>query len=121
MRGGPGPLCAIVMPTSVADIAPARAWRERLRRARPGDHNVTVMPDTPQRHTAPGIPDVADPLLLFREWMAEAGQSEPNDPNSMSLATATPDGRPSVRMVLLKGADERGFVFYTNRQSRKGG
>jgi len=61
-----------------------------------------------------------DPLVTFRAWMAEAEASEPNDPNGMSLATATPDGLPSVRMVLLKGFDESGFVFYTNRESRKG-
>ena len=52
--------------------------------------------------------------------MEEATALEPNDPNAFSLATATPDGRPSVRIVLLKGVDERGFVFYTNGQSRKG-
>ncbi|MBV9736337.1 MAG: pyridoxamine 5'-phosphate oxidase [Acidisphaera sp.] len=61
-----------------------------------------------------------DPLRLFDEWMAEAVQSEPNDPTAMALATATSDGVPSARMVLLKGTDARGFVFYTNRQSRKG-
>jgi pyridoxamine 5'-phosphate oxidase len=77
------------------------------------------MPDTSS--TAHAIPDIADPLALFHAWMAEAEQSEPNDPNAMVLATATPDGRPSARMVLLKGADERGFVFYTNHESRKGG
>ncbi|MBV8912339.1 MAG: pyridoxamine 5'-phosphate oxidase [Acetobacteraceae bacterium] len=63
---------------------------------------------------------MADPLWLFKSWMEEAESAEPNDPNAMSLATATPDGRPSVRTVLLKGADERGFVFYTNHESRKG-
>lgn len=62
-----------------------------------------------------------DPFVLFQEWMQEAEKHEPNDPNAMALATATPDGRPSVRMVLLKGWDERGFVFYTNLESRKGG
>lgn len=77
------------------------------------------MSDTHQ--TAPGIPDVADPLLLFDAWFAEARASEPNDPNGMALATSTAEGRPSVRMVLLKGHDARGFVFYTNWQSRKGG
>jgi len=61
-----------------------------------------------------------DPIALFEEWLAEAGKGEPNDPNAMALATATPDGRPSVRMVLLKGLDARGFVFYTNAESRKG-
>ncbi len=61
-----------------------------------------------------------DPLTIFHLWASEAEKSEPNDPNAMALATATPDGRPSVRMVLLKGADEQGFVFYTNLESRKG-
>lgn len=61
-----------------------------------------------------------DPLALFHHWMSEAEQSEPNDPNAMALATADADGLPSVRMVLLKGADDRGFVFYTNCESRKG-
>lgn len=63
----------------------------------------------------------ADPHLLFEEWLAEARLSEPNDPVAMALATADTEGRPSVRMVLMKGHDARGFVFYTNRQSRKGG
>ena len=62
-----------------------------------------------------------DPYAIFAEWMAEATRTEPNDPNAMCLATATPDGRPSARMVLLKGQDARGFVFYTNLESRKGG
>jgi pyridoxamine 5'-phosphate oxidase len=61
-----------------------------------------------------------DPFALFASWLAEAGKHEPNDPNAMSLATATLDGRPSVRMVLLKAADARGFVFYTNLESQKG-
>lgn len=62
-----------------------------------------------------------DPFALFEAWFAEAQASEPNDPNAMALATATPDGAPSVRMVLLKGHGPDGFVFYTNAQSRKGG
>lgn len=62
----------------------------------------------------------ADPIRLFADWLAEAGKSEPNDPNAMALATTTPDGFPSVRMVLLKHADAEGFVFYTNLESRKG-
>ena len=60
-----------------------------------------------------------DPLALFDDWYAEAKASEPNDPNAMALATADAAGRPSVRMVLLKGHDARGFVFYTNREGRK--
>jgi pyridoxamine 5'-phosphate oxidase len=61
-----------------------------------------------------------DPIALFDAWMAEAAISEPNDPNAVCLATASPEGRPSARMVLLKGVDARGFVFYTNLESRKG-
>ena len=62
-----------------------------------------------------------DPYALFSDWLGEATRSEPNDPNALCLATCTPDGRPSARMVLLKGHDARGFVFYTNLESRKGG
>lgn len=61
-----------------------------------------------------------DPFQLFDDWFAEAKASEPNDPEAMALATATPDGRPSARMVLLKGHGPDGFVFYTNLDSRKG-
>ena len=61
-----------------------------------------------------------DPFALFEEWFQQARESEPNDPNAMALATATPDGRPSVRMVLLKGHGPDGFTFYTNANSRKG-
>lgn len=61
-----------------------------------------------------------DPFALFGAWMAEAEKSEPNDPNAMALASVGPDGMPSVRMVLLKGYDAEGFVFYTNYESRKG-
>jgi pyridoxamine 5'-phosphate oxidase len=61
-----------------------------------------------------------DPHALFEEWLAEARLSEPNDPDAMTLATADALGRPSARMVLLKGHDQRGFVFYTNSRSRKG-
>lgn len=60
-----------------------------------------------------------DPLALFRAWLAEAEQSELNDPNAMTLATVGADGTPSARMVLLKGLDDHGFVFYTNLGSRK--
>ena len=61
-----------------------------------------------------------DPFVQFAEWFAEAGRSEPNDPNAMALATAGPDGLPNVRMVLMKGFDADGVVFYTNTESRKG-
>ena len=60
-----------------------------------------------------------DPFTLFDAWFAEAKASEPNDPNAMALATADADGRPSVRMVLLKGHGPDGFVLYTNREGRK--
>lgn len=61
-----------------------------------------------------------DPIAQFQAWMAEAARTEPSDADAVCLATATPDGRPSARMVLLKGVDDRGFVFYTNYESRKG-
>jgi pyridoxamine 5'-phosphate oxidase len=62
----------------------------------------------------------ADPIALFGDWFQAASASEENDPNAMSLATATAGGRPSVRIVLLKRVDKAGFVFYTNSESRKG-
>ncbi|GAB3130399.1 pyridoxamine 5'-phosphate oxidase [Novispirillum itersonii] len=61
-----------------------------------------------------------DPFVQFGQWLKVAEASEPNDPNAMNIASCTPDGRPTSRMVLLKGFDERGFVFYTNFESRKG-
>jgi pyridoxamine 5'-phosphate oxidase len=61
-----------------------------------------------------------DPLTLFRAWLDEARASGTPEPDAMAVATATPDGAPSVRMVLLKGHDERGIVFFTNYASRKG-
>ena len=61
-----------------------------------------------------------NPYELFATWFAEAEGGEPNDPDAMTLATATADGMPSARMVLLKGYDADGFVFYTNLNSRKG-
>ena len=66
-------------------------------------------------------PPTDDPHLLFEEWLAAASASEPNDPEAVALATTDAAGRPAVRMVLLKGHDARGFVFYTNEQSAKGG
>ncbi len=64
--------------------------------------------------------DEANPINLFKKWFAVAEKSEINDPNALSVATSTRDGIPSVRMVLLKGLSEKGFVFYTNFNSKKG-
>ena len=61
-----------------------------------------------------------EPFRLFAEWLEDATKSETNDPNGVALATVDPDGMPNARMVLLKGFDERGFVFYTNFESAKG-
>jgi pyridoxamine 5'-phosphate oxidase len=61
-----------------------------------------------------------EPFALFQSWMTDAEGSEPNDPNGMALSTVDADGLPNVRMVLLKGFDARGFVFYTNLESQKG-
>jgi pyridoxamine 5'-phosphate oxidase len=66
-------------------------------------------------------PGMTDPLALFDQWLAAARDAEVNDPEAMAVATAGPSGGPSVRMVLLKGHDRRGFIFYTNEQSAKGG
>ncbi len=67
------------------------------------------------------ITDVAnDPIEQFKKWFDEAVKSEILEPNAMTLATATPDGKPSARIVLLKGIDNQGFVFYTNYNSKKG-
>lgn len=68
----------------------------------------------------PPLPEDKDPIRLFGDWFEEAQKSEPNDPNSMILATVGADGMPNARMVLLKGFDRRGFVFYTNTESAKG-
>src|SRR5215212_3321244 len=84
---------------------------------RPGHHmqDQTVEPLTPGDFT-----EVGEPFALFDAWMEEAERSEPNDPNAMALATVDADGLPNVRMVLLKGVDRQGFVFYTNAESNKG-
>ena len=62
----------------------------------------------------------ADPIRQFRVWFDQALAAGLAEPNAMTVATSTPDGRPSARMLLIKGVDERGFVFYTNYESRKG-
>jgi pyridoxamine 5'-phosphate oxidase len=66
------------------------------------------------------IDAATDPFAQFASWFAEAKASELNDPNAMTVASCTPEGRPSARTVLMKDYDQRGFVFYTNKQSRKG-
>ena len=85
--------------------------------------SIESIADTSQLVSA--IPAGSDPYTLFDEWFEEAQKSEPNDPNAMTLATATPDGAPSARMVLLKGHGPQegtsgGFTFFTNSHSRKG-
>jgi pyridoxamine 5'-phosphate oxidase len=75
------------------------------------------MSDEPAEHE--GIRAEVDPMVLFRTWLDEARKTEPGDATAMSLATVDADGRPNVRMVLLKGIDN-GFVFYTNVESAKG-
>jgi pyridoxamine 5'-phosphate oxidase len=78
---------------------------------------TSIEPDTAQ---SSALHSWGEPFRQFEAWYAEAAKAEPNDPNAMSLATVGADGMPSVRMVLLKGHDEKGFIFYTNYESRKG-
>jgi len=70
--------------------------------------------------TSGDFTEAEEPLRLFAAWFDDAKRTEPRDPDAMALATVDPDGLPNVRMVLLKGYDERGFVFYTNVDSQKG-
>ncbi len=70
--------------------------------------------------TSGDFTEAEEPWALFKSWLEDAARSEPNDPNAMALATVDPDGLPNVRMVLLKGFDPSGFVFYTNTESTKG-
>ncbi|KFL88651.1 Pyridoxamine 5'-phosphate oxidase [Acetobacter malorum] len=85
------------------------------------EQGMTESTSTPSPASSPALIDLtADPFTLFSEWMHEAEKTEPSDPNAMVVATSTPNGHPSARIVLLKGMDRRGFVFYTNHDSRKG-
>src|ERR1700751_5067728 len=70
--------------------------------------------------TSGDFTEADEPLRLFSAWFEEARRSEPADANAMSLATVDADGLPNVRLVLMKGFDEQGFVFYTNLESQKG-
>ncbi len=74
----------------------------------------------PNGLTTGDFTEADEPLRLFAAWFEEAGRSEPADANAMTLATVDTDGLPNARVVLLKGYDERGFVFYTNADSPKG-
>ena len=76
--------------------------------------------DLPTLMAAQGFTEREEPISLFEEWLKDAGKTEPNDANAMALATVDEEGLPNVRMVLLKGVDGRGFVFYTNYESQKG-
>jgi pyridoxamine 5'-phosphate oxidase len=75
---------------------------------------------SPQSRELADFTQADDPFALFFQWMKEATASEPIDPDAMAVATVDADGLPNVRMILLKGADARGFVFYTNKESAKG-
>jgi pyridoxamine 5'-phosphate oxidase len=85
-----------------------------------------LIPDTPaaseynSEGISPLVPDTAEPLPLFEQWLAEARKYEINDSNAMALATVDADGLPDVRMVLLKDVSEAGFTFYTHETSAKG-
>lgn len=74
----------------------------------------------PVRLTAGDFSEADEPLALFAAWFEEAVRAEPADPNAMALSTVDADGLPDVRMVLMKGFDARGFVFFTNLESQKG-
>jgi len=83
------------------------------------------MPDTPPIEqpswlTSGDFTQADEPFRLFEHWLKEAAASEPRDPTAMTLATVDAEGMPNARMVLLKGTDDRGFVFYSNMESQKG-
>jgi pyridoxamine 5'-phosphate oxidase len=80
----------------------------------------TAQIQTPAWLTSGDFTEADEPLRLWQAWFDEAVKGEPRDPNAMSVATVDKDGFPDVRTVLLKGVDERGFVFYTNTESQKG-
>lgn len=91
------------------------------------DKLIPPSPDAEEyAKAAAGSPDDAalfaktDPFALFADWLEDAKRKEPNDANAMALATADEHGAPDVRMVLLKGVSDGGFVFYSNKESRKG-
>jgi len=81
---------------------------------------MTNLNPSPKELTKGDLTQAVDPFALFGEWLTDATAQEVNDPNALALGTVDEDGLPNVRMVLLKGFDERGFVFYTNFESAKG-
>ena len=84
---------------------------------------TTALADLRREYTLAGLRRVdleADPMVQFAKWFEQALAAKLTEPNAMTLATADRAGHPSARIVLLKGADERGFIFFTNYQSRKG-
>jgi pyridoxamine 5'-phosphate oxidase len=82
--------------------------------------NDTAPIEHPSWLTSGDFTAADEPFRLFAAWLKDATAAEPRDPTAMTLATVDADGMPNARMVLLKGADERGFVFYTNTESQKG-
>jgi pyridoxamine 5'-phosphate oxidase len=86
----------------------------------PPEHKPTPRIEALSALTSGDFTQASDPFALFGAWLEEAAKTEPNDPNAMALATVDAEGLPNLRMVLLKGHDEAGFVFYTNTQSQKG-
>jgi pyridoxamine 5'-phosphate oxidase len=97
-------------------------WKGRVfclpRRQLPGDS--VIARSYPSSMLEENSSASVDPIGSFRQWLREAEASEPNDPNAAALATCTPNGEPSVRIVLVKRVDQRGFCFFTNAESQKG-
>jgi pyridoxamine 5'-phosphate oxidase len=91
-----------------------------MRRRPPWNELVTDQDKALNQLKSGDFTEVDEPWALFQTWLDEATRTEPNDPNAMALATVDADGLPNVRMVLLKGFDENGFVFFTNTESNKG-
>lgn len=99
----------------------SRAPRKRPDGRSGAEAEDNAMSDSATKELITGdLDSVEDPFALFGEWLGEAEESEPNDPNATALATVDSEGMPNVRMVLLKELDQRGFVFYTNLESAKG-
>ncbi len=96
--------------TDLAALRPQ--WNSEMSESAPIQH--------PNKLTSGDFTEADEPLRLFAAWLADATRSEPADPTAMTLATVDSDGLPNARMVLLKGFDEQGFVFYTNLDSQKG-